>query len=198
MPRRVRVATIALSMAFCSVGASCLAHRSATDERVRAASVSFRRMLDGTEWMTENLKVNTAAVPLLRRRRGELPPIWPSLYLGSCPAGMSILGDRVAATPTDGEWRQLAKGYGGIDDESADSGRAAYQALLTGGNSGFNAVLGGGRDDGRYARLEAHGFYWTASETTRPVRCSTTLPKAGSLSIDKAKGRSGGRCRSDV
>jgi len=36
-----------------------------------------------------------------------------------------------------------------------------------GGSSGFNALLGGGRgsDDGQYARLEAHGFYWTASET---------------------------------
>ena len=36
-------------------------------------------------------------------------------------------------------------------------------ALLSGGRSGFNAVLGGNRSDGRYARLEAHGFYWTAS-----------------------------------
>ena len=34
-----------------------------------------------------------------------------------------------------------------------------------GGAAGFNAVLGGGRSgDGEYARLNAHGFYWTASE----------------------------------
>jgi len=32
-------------------------------------------------------------------------------------------------------------------------------------SSGFNASLGGGRsDDLQSARLEAHGFYWTASE----------------------------------
>lgn len=45
------------------------------------------------------------------------------------------------------------------------SGKAAYSALLTGGTSGFNAVLGGGRvsDAEQFARLEAHGFYWTAS-----------------------------------
>jgi len=37
--------------------------------------------------------------------------------------------------------------------------------IEVGGSSGFNALLGGGRsDDGQYARLEAHGFYWTASE----------------------------------
>jgi uncharacterized protein (TIGR02145 family) len=37
---------------------------------------------------------------------------------------------------------------------------------MTGGGSGFNALLGGGRDQkGEYGRLEAHGFYWTASQS---------------------------------
>ena len=60
----------------------------------------------------------------------------------------------------------MAKHYGGVRDDSDDGGKAAYKALSVGGSSGFNALLGGGRDpDGRYARLEAHGFYWTASES---------------------------------
>lgn len=59
----------------------------------------------------------------------------------------------------------MAKRYGGVSEDSADRGKAAYQALLVGGSSGFSALLGGGRsEDGQYARLEAHGFYWTASE----------------------------------
>jgi uncharacterized protein (TIGR02145 family) len=67
--------------------------------------------------------------------------------------------------PTDDEWRQLAKQYGGMHDDAADGGKAAYLALLIGGSSGFNALLGGGRSrDGDYARQKAHGFYWTASE----------------------------------
>lgn len=37
-----------------------------------------------------------------------------------------------------------------------------------GGTSGFNAVLGVNRSDGQYARLEAHGFYWTASANNDP------------------------------
>ena len=42
---------------------------------------------------------------------------------------------------------------------------AAYTALLSGGTSGFDAGLGGNRSvDGKYERLEAHGFYWTACE----------------------------------
>src|SRR5262249_32337171 len=69
--------------------------------------------------------------------------------------------------PTEDEWRELAKHYGGVHEDSDDGGKAAYKALMSGGSSGFNALLGGGRgsDDGKYARLEAHGFYWTASET---------------------------------
>src|SRR5207245_4013003 len=68
--------------------------------------------------------------------------------------------------PTDDEWRQMAKHYGGVREDSDDSGHAAYEALMIGGSSGFNALLGGGRsDDGQYARLKAHGFYWTASES---------------------------------
>ena len=66
--------------------------------------------------------------------------------------------------PTDDEWRQLAKAYGGLLGDSED--RAVTTDLLAGRPSGFNAVLGGNREaDGRYARLDEHGFYWTATES---------------------------------
>jgi uncharacterized protein (TIGR02145 family) len=59
----------------------------------------------------------------------------------------------------------MAKQYGGVSEDSDDKGKAAYKTLSAAGSSGFNAVLGGGRSEaGQYARLEAHGFYWTASE----------------------------------
>jgi uncharacterized protein (TIGR02145 family) len=66
--------------------------------------------------------------------------------------------------PTDNEWRQLAKHYGGVSADSADKGKAAFAALVRGGTSGFNAVLGGNRFNGKYERVEAHGVYWTASD----------------------------------
>ena len=68
--------------------------------------------------------------------------------------------------PTDDDWRQLAKHFGGVLDDSNDDGQIAYKALLIGGHSGFNALLGGGRvGNGQYSRLDAHGFYWTMSES---------------------------------
>ena len=52
-------------------------------------------------------------------------------------------------------------------DQNLSGTNASFKrnrALLSGGTSGFNAVLAGNRSvDGQYERLEAHGFYWTAS-----------------------------------
>ena len=93
--------------------------------------------------------------------------------------------------PTDDEWRQLARHYGGVSEDSEDKGKAAYKELLAGGNAGFNAVLGGGRsEDGQYARLEAHGFYWTASESDPASGWFYNFGKAGRLCIVKAEARS--------
>ena len=61
----------------------------------------------------------------------------------------------------------MAKRYGGVSADSADKGGAAFAALRSGGTSGFNAVLGGNRSNGKYERVEAHGFYWTASDNHR-------------------------------
>jgi uncharacterized protein (TIGR02145 family) len=74
----------------------------------------------------------------------------------------------------------MAKRYGGVSEDSEDKGKASYKALLDGGNSGFNAVLGGGRaQDGQYARLDAHGFYWTASEIDAGTGWSYNFGKGG-------------------
>ena len=120
-------------------------------------------MADGKEWTTANLNVSVSpsycyndAEPNCRR--------YGRLYTWeSAQRVCQSLGDGWRL-PTDDEWRQMAKRYGGVSDDSADKGRAAFTALMSGGTSGFKAVLGGNRSDGQYARLEAHGFYWTASD----------------------------------
>jgi uncharacterized protein (TIGR02145 family) len=125
---------------------------------------SSKRMADGKQWTTHNLNVNTVPsycyedAELNCRRYGRLYTWEPARR------GCQSLGDGWRL-PTDDEWRQMAKHYGGVSEDSDDTGKVAYKALLAGGRSGFGALLGGGRsDDGQYARLEAHGFYWTASE----------------------------------
>jgi uncharacterized protein (TIGR02145 family) len=59
----------------------------------------------------------------------------------------------------------MAKHYGGLLEDSAEGAKATYRVLVIGGTSGFSAMLGGSRNpNGSYERLEAHGFYWTASD----------------------------------
>ena len=57
---------------------------------------------------------------------------------------VSRSGDRWRL-PTDDEWREMATRYGGLGNDSPAKGKAAYTALLSGGTSAFNAVLGGNR-----------------------------------------------------
>ena len=143
------------------------------------ASHASRRMADGREWSTRNLDSNVVPsycyedAEVNCRRYGRLYP-WESARR-VCQA----LGEGWRL-PTDGEWRQLAKKYGGVSEDSDDGGKAAYRTLLPGGGSGFNALLGGGRgEDGQYARLEAHGFYWTASEAEPGAACFYNFGKGG-------------------
>jgi uncharacterized protein (TIGR02145 family) len=123
------------------------------------------QMADGALWSAGNLNVNVDASYCHEdaesncRRYGRLYT-WESAQR-ACQS----LGDGWRL-PTSDEWTLMAKQYGGISDGSDGSGGAAFAALMTGGRSGFNAVLGGNRSpDGKYERSEAHGLYWTASET---------------------------------
>ncbi len=156
MTIRSGVLTAALSLALGSVGIA----------QSPPSPPASKSMPDGKLWTTENL--NVAAKPSYCydnseqncRRYGRLYT-WESAQRACRALGG---GWRL---PTNEEWRQLGSHYGGIRQESADLGKAAYTALITGGSSGFNAVHGGGRTDksGEYLRLDAHGFYWSATET---------------------------------
>jgi uncharacterized protein (TIGR02145 family) len=126
---------------------------------------STKRMADGKLWTTDNLNVKT--VPSYCYEDAEPNcQLYGRLYTWeSARRGCQSLGNGWRL-PTNDEWRQMAKRYGGLREESDDKGKAAYQTLLIEGSAGFNALLGGGRSaDGQYARWEAHGFYWTATES---------------------------------
>lgn len=140
---------------------------------------SSKRMADGRQWTTRNVNVNTVPSYCYEdaeqncHRYGRLYT-WESAQRVCASLGN---GWRL---PTDDEWRQLAKRYGGVSEDSPDKGKAAYKALLAGGSSGFDALLGGGRSgDGQYGRLEAHGFYWTASEIDAAIGWSYNFGRGG-------------------
>jgi uncharacterized protein (TIGR02145 family) len=160
MTLRIRAAAVTLLGA---VACAALPNASPQDQKA-ARTISSKRLADGKQWTTENLDVRVAPsycyedAELNCRRYGRMYT-WESAQ-----RGCQSLGDGWRL-PTDSEWRQLAKHYGGVSADSEDKGQAAYKALFTGGSSGFNAVLGGNRSEkGEFGRLEAHGIYWTASQ----------------------------------
>jgi uncharacterized protein (TIGR02145 family) len=177
-PIRVCVLSIALSTAFGSVGAS-LERLSAQNRKASSTMYSSKRMADGKQWTTHNLNVNTLPSYCYDDAERNCHKYGRLYAWESARRGCQSLGDGWRL-PTDDEWRQLAKHYGGIGEDPDDSGKAAYKALLIGGSAGFNALLGGGRSgDGQYARLEAHGFYWTASENDPASACFYNFGKGG-------------------
>ena len=114
--------------------------------------------------MTDNLNLNLPNSYCYSDRASECLRFGRLYTWASAAEACSRLGTEWRL-PTNDEWRQMAKGYGGVRGDSEDDGHGAYAALLKGGASGFNALLGGDREsDGSYARIEAHGFYWTATE----------------------------------
>ena len=169
-PIRFQVAAIALSIAFGSVDGAGSRQRPTKTQDASPGTPSSKRMADGKEWTTDNLNVNVDPsfcyddAEQNCRRYGRMYT-WASAQRACQSLGSDW------RLPTDDEWRQMAKRYGGVSIDSADEGKAAFTALVSGGSSGFNAVFGGNRLGGKFERLEAHGLYWTASDND-----STTAP----------------------
>jgi uncharacterized protein (TIGR02145 family) len=124
-----------------------------------------RRMADGRVWTTLNLDRQLDGSFCYADAADNCAHYGRLYTWTTAKQACETLGDGWQV-PTDQDWRGLASRYGGISSEGPDSGRGAFQELTYGGTSGFNALLGGGRSPGGagYARLGAHGFYWTSTE----------------------------------
>jgi uncharacterized protein (TIGR02145 family) len=126
---------------------------------------SIKLLTGNTLWMTTNLALNIPNSYCYQNNESNCKKYGRLYEWEAAQKGCTSLGDGWHL-PTNDEWQQMAKQFGGIRDDSNDNGNAAYKQLLQEGSAAFNALLGGGRDiTGNYARLDAHGFYWTATET---------------------------------
>jgi len=126
---------------------------------------TIKLMPDGNQWMTQDLNVRVDSSWCFADDAANCR-IYGRLYTYfSASEACNMLGNGWHL-PSRKDWEVLSDHYGGASNKAKDWGRAAYKALQTGGESGFNATLGGNREmgDGKYARLNAHGFYWTTTE----------------------------------
>lgn len=147
---------ILLLAGLCFTGACYEGHSQVT---------AARTMPDEKIWMTSNLNIDIPGSYCYNNTAQKCKQYGRLYTWQSAQEGCRLAGEGWRL-PTNIEWQQLAKQYGGVRDDSPDSGRAAFKALVFDKDVSFNAALGGGRDvDGSYARLNGHGFYWTATES---------------------------------
>jgi uncharacterized protein (TIGR02145 family) len=127
---------------------------------------STKVLRDNRTWLTTNLNTNMPGTYCYDNKDCNCQQYGRLYNWQLAQEGCKLLGDGWRL-PTNKEWEQMADYYGGLRDNSPDSGRTTYKALIKGGDAGFNVVLGGRRDGGadKYWRIEAHGFYWTATAT---------------------------------
>ncbi len=105
-------------------------------------------------WMSKNLSVDYP------KFYGNVPYNWdgsivlrfgylygPPLMYAACPDGWKI--------PSRDDWNVLFDNF----DETE-----IYDQLILGGNSGFNAALGGRNTDISFSHINQYGYYWSSTE----------------------------------
>jgi|GEM_PF-1293140 len=118
----------------------------------------------GLTWMTENLNYRVADSWCYDDKTSNCSKYGRLYTWEAAKRACASLGPGWRL-PTDQEWRDLVKRFGGADGDASDGGKAAYQVMIEGGDSGFSARLGGYHySRGDIDDLGDAGFYWSATE----------------------------------
>jgi uncharacterized protein (TIGR02145 family) len=159
------VAFITLILLITSCATNSLKSQRATLVKDKDGNMyASRIMLDSRQWITENLNIDIPGSYCQEDTKLNCDRYGRLYTWESARKGCEMLGEGWQL-PTNEEWERMAGYYGGVRKDSIHDGKAAYAALLYGGDSGFNILLGGNREvSGSYRRLDAHGFFWTATE----------------------------------
>ena len=163
---RIRGVAVALSIALGSLGVVCSTQRSVKDENVSGTVSSSKRMPDGKQWTTENLKVDTAGTYCFDDAEQNCRRYGRSYTWESAQQGCQSLGDGWRL-PTDDESRQLAKHHGGVREDSDDGAKAAYYNFGRGGLA-LNRQPEGPQADGRLGAVYQGMSYSEISNGYRP------------------------------
>lgn len=157
---------------------------------------SYRTVrLNGLTWMAENLNYDVGDGSWCYDNDASNCRKYGRLYnWEAAKKACRAVGWRL---PTDNEWREMAKQFGGADDDASDGGKAAYKALIEGGKSGFAAQLGGSRgSSGSFSYLGGWGLYWSATERDAGSAWSYNFNRSlGELYRDDTNKSVGRSCR---
>lgn len=136
-----------------------------TYNKVTLSGQTYRTLrLNGKTWLAENLNYKVGNSWCHGDENANCDRYGRLYDWASAKAACKAIGAGWRL-PSDKEWREMAKLFGGSDDDAKDGGKAAYKALIKGGSSGFQAVLGGWRySNGSFSTLGSRGYYWSSTE----------------------------------
>jgi uncharacterized protein (TIGR02145 family) len=156
-----------------------IGQESVTDSKGNTYSV--RVMPDGKQWMTQNLNIDMPG-SYCYNDLSENCSMYGRLYTWeAAKEGCKMLG-KEWRLPTNNDWEKMAQHYGGVRTDPGQDGKKAYKSLIHMGDSQLNILFGGTRDvAGDFSRIEAHGFYWTATECDSAHALFYNLGKGGQL-----------------
>ena len=122
-------------------------------------------VLNGQTWLAENLNIDVPGASGCYGNNLSNCADYGRLYnWEAAQTACAQLGD-CWRVPTDDEWRAMGESFGGTVDYPGTGSAPAYTALIDGGSSGFDALLGGYRNpDGSFHSLGVTGFYWSGTE----------------------------------
>ena len=120
-------------------------------------------MPDGKRWTLANLNIETPESYCYKDEPARCERYGRLYTWAAAQEACGLLGAEWRL-PSMEDWKKLAQTYGGLHGDGPGNGKLAYRELLVGGQSGLEMLLGGGLQSDGYARLEAHGFYWSTTE----------------------------------
>ena len=165
------------------------------------AEAQSRSMPDGKLWTSTNLNVDIPSSYCFDDQFSQCER-YGRLYTWSAAHEVCRSLGSGWRLPSMEDWKTLAVHYGGLFGDGSGNGKSAYQALLVGGQSGLEMLLGGGRQADGYARLEAHGFYWSTTEESPTSARLLNFGKGSGAVYDQNGGEKTSaysvRCVSDV
>lgn len=136
---------------------------------VEMATINTVDMLDGRTWTSNNLEIVPCGYDDQTWWYDDVDSGYGLLYSWkaadeACKVVGAVLGEKWGL-PTNEEWNALIAAYDGNDNPN-DNNLNAYYKLLQGGDSGFDALLGGFWDweYSRYSLGGSYGYYWSGTE----------------------------------
>lgn len=119
--------------------------------------------LDGRVWMAENLNFDIGEGCLFYDNDSKNGERYGRLYTweaarNACPPGWRL--------PADEEWKKLASSFGGyLNRKKIGDPHSAFAALIEGGKSKFDALLGGHYySHDSFGFLDLTGSFWSSTE----------------------------------